>query len=74
MICQNCGTSHGCGCQAKQASDGHPVCTSCIQTYEMKLKSKGTPSPNNFQGSPDPNLNASLRPTLNSITFNNVND
>ena len=62
MICPNCNTHHGCGCQAKTASDGKLCCTSCIQNYELRKTNQPTPSPNNFQGSPEPNLNTSMKP------------
>lgn len=38
MTCQNCSTTLSCGCQKRTASDGKVVCSSCIQTYESKLK------------------------------------
>lgn len=79
MKCNNCGVPcMGCaGATPMTASDGKSVCSKCIAAYEMskgRNPNQPTPSPNNFQGSPEPNLNASMRPTLNSITFNNVND
>lgn len=39
MICQNCGATHGCGCQQKIASDGKSCCTSCLATYQASLNS-----------------------------------
>ena len=40
MICPNCKTKHGCGCQAKKASNGASVCTTCIVSYEASLKNQ----------------------------------
>lgn len=72
MTCQNCGATHGCGCQQRVASDGKICCSTCIQSYEMS-KGKGQPSPQNYQGSPIQN-NSSIAPVVNSIIFNNLND
>ncbi len=35
--CSNCGSSLGCSCQKRTASDGRQVCVSCMQAYEAKL-------------------------------------
>lgn len=70
MKCQNCGASHGCGCQARTASDGTQCCSACIQQYEMTKKSNqnivtiGQPSPNNHKGT---------APTITSIVYNKFN-
>jgi hypothetical protein len=39
MNCTNCGAKLGCSCQKRTASDGRPVCASCIAAYEAGLKS-----------------------------------
>ena len=45
MNCPNCNTKLSCGCQQRKASDGKQVCSSCIQSYEAKLKAqKQSPS------------------------------
>jgi len=36
----NCGTSLGCSCQKRVASDGKSVCANCISAYEVNLKKK----------------------------------
>lgn len=36
--CNNCNTTITCGCQKRTASDGKQVCSSCILSYEQKLK------------------------------------
>ena len=36
--CQNCKKKLSCGCQKRKASDGASVCSTCISTYEQKLK------------------------------------
>lgn len=43
--CLNCGTSLGCSCQKRVASDGKSVCANCISAYEVKLKSNNAPKP-----------------------------
>lgn len=35
--CLNCGTSLGCSCQKRVASDGKSVCANCISAYEKKI-------------------------------------
>lgn len=40
MICQNCNSKHGCGCQARIASDGRQCCTLCINKYEASISNK----------------------------------
>lgn len=42
----NCGTSMGCSCQRRVASDGKSCCSSCISAYEVNLKNKITVTPN----------------------------
>lgn len=63
MTCFNCGASHGCGCQARIASDGKNCCNSCIASYEIQIYSKLT----------QPQTNTGQAPVINSIVFNNVN-
>ena len=36
--CPNCGNKLSCGCQRRKASDGTTVCSTCLQSYERKLK------------------------------------
>jgi hypothetical protein len=36
--CTNCGNQMSCGCQRRTASDGSSVCSSCLASYEVKLK------------------------------------
>jgi hypothetical protein len=53
--CSNCGIKIGCSCQRRTASDGTPVCSSCVNTYEEKLKNnaqkkQSTQSSNNVWG------------------------
>lgn len=38
MNCPNCDKKLTCGCQKKVASNGKPVCTNCLSSYEAKLK------------------------------------
>lgn len=38
MKCSNCGSSIGCSCQQRTASDGKRCCSKCIMAYEKKLK------------------------------------
>ena len=38
MNCPNCNKELTCGCQKKIASDGKVVCTTCLPTYEDKVK------------------------------------
>lgn len=38
--CLNCGSSLGCSCQKRIASDGKSVCANCITAYEVNLKKK----------------------------------
>lgn len=66
MKCQNCGATHGCGCQARTANDGTQCCSKCVQTYNMNHPGKGSavigqPSPNNHQGT---------APIIHSVTYN----
>lgn len=50
--CPNCKKSLSCGCQKRKASDGKPVCTNCVKSYESKLtrqvwpRVEETPLPN----------------------------
>jgi hypothetical protein len=37
-ICQNCKSKLSCGCQKRSASNGVPVCTMCLSSYEATLK------------------------------------
>jgi hypothetical protein len=37
-ICQNCKSKLSCGCQKRTASNGTPVCSVCLLTYENSLK------------------------------------
>lgn len=46
MNCPNCNTKLSCGCQKKTASDGKSVCSSCISSYESKLKQQAKLKPN----------------------------
>lgn len=39
MICPSCKNVIGCLCQMRTASDGVKVCSTCIATYESKIKS-----------------------------------
>lgn len=56
MTCPNCNTQHGCGCQAKTASDGTRCCSSCLHNVEKAILERNsivnnpTPSPNNHTG------------------------
>lgn len=44
--CSNCKITLGCSCQRRTASNGVPVCTSCIGAYEASLlAAKTTPAP-----------------------------
>tara|TARA_B100000902_G_C26410396_1_gene482024 strand:- start:209 stop:364 length:156 start_codon:yes stop_codon:yes gene_type:complete len=36
--CKHCGKRLSCGCQRRKASDGTQVCSSCVASYETKLK------------------------------------
>jgi hypothetical protein len=36
--CSNCGSVISCGCQRRTASDGTPVCSSCVSVYEQKFQ------------------------------------
>lgn len=36
--CPNCKRKLSCGCQKKKASNGSIVCSSCITSYEKKVK------------------------------------
>ena len=36
--CTHCGKQLSCGCQRRTASDGTQVCSSCVASYEAKLK------------------------------------
>lgn len=54
MRCGNCNTKHGCGCQARTASDGTACCSLCLAAYEM---SKGNNPAKAKAGTP--NLNPS---------------
>ena len=38
IICSNCGTRLSCSCKERVASDGKKVCTTCITSYEAKIK------------------------------------
>jgi hypothetical protein len=38
MNCTNCNAKLSCGCQKRVASDGKQVCSSCVSSYEQKLK------------------------------------
>lgn len=42
--CSNCKITLGCSCQRRTASNGVPVCTSCIAAYENALLAKKTPA------------------------------
>lgn len=44
MICLNCKTQLGCGCQVRKASNGASCCSNCITAYENSLK-KPAPVP-----------------------------
>ncbi len=53
--CLNCGATLTCGCQKRTAKDGKACCSSCIASYESKLKRSAvqtvppkTPPPNKF--------------------------
>ena len=73
--CPNCNTPCvGCaGAKLTTASDGKAVCTKCIAAYEMsKGRNPNQPGPspsNQVETSPS----GSLKPTINKITFNNLN-
>jgi len=43
MNCPNCNKTLTCGCQKKIASDGKAVCTSCLASYEEKIKEAPKP-------------------------------
>ena len=58
--CLNCGSSLGCSCQKRVASDGKSVCANCITAYEVNLKKK-------TQTPPKPN---STTPTNVSVSYN----
>lgn len=45
MNCPNCNTRLSCGCQKRTASDGRQVCSSCIQSYEARIKKTNTKPP-----------------------------
>src|SRR5687768_18544962 len=45
MQCPNCKATHGCGCQARQASDGTACCSKCVGAYNQKLAQKKGSSP-----------------------------
>lgn len=36
--CKHCGKRLSCGCQRRKASDGTQVCSTCVASYEAKLK------------------------------------
>tara|TARA_R100001460_G_scaffold90642_1_gene132331 strand:- start:613 stop:768 length:156 start_codon:yes stop_codon:yes gene_type:complete len=36
--CKHCGKKLSCGCQRRRASDGTQVCSTCVASYEEKLK------------------------------------
>jgi len=38
--CTHCGKQLSCGCQRRRASDGTQVCSTCVASYEAKLKQK----------------------------------
>lgn len=38
--CPNCKSAITCGCQKRTASNGQQVCSSCLASYENKLKQK----------------------------------
>ena len=40
--CQNCNAKLTCGCQKRTASNGKPVCSNCLSSYEAKLKGGNT--------------------------------
>lgn len=39
-MCPNCGTSMGCSCQRRVASNGAAVCANCITAYEQSIKTQ----------------------------------
>ena len=43
--CLNCGTSLGCSCQKRVASDGKSVCANCQSAYEVKIKTISVQKP-----------------------------
>lgn len=45
--CPNCKAKLSCGCQKRTASNGVSVCSSCVSSYEAKIKQAKGPSPNN---------------------------
>lgn len=38
MNCTNCGSQITCGCQKRTASNGVEVCSSCVLSYEERLR------------------------------------
>lgn len=38
MNCTNCGSQITCGCQKRTASNGVEVCSSCVISYEDRLR------------------------------------
>lgn len=38
MNCTNCGSQITCGCQKRTASNGVEVCSSCVLSYEDRLR------------------------------------
>ena len=36
--CSNCKAKLSCSCQKRTASNGKPVCTMCLASYESNLK------------------------------------
>lgn len=47
MKCTNCGTTFGCSCKKRQASNGTACCQSCITEYENSLNAKKVKQPVN---------------------------
>jgi hypothetical protein len=45
--CLNCKARITCGCQKRTASNGQQVCSSCLASYEAKLKAN--PPKDNLQ-------------------------
>jgi hypothetical protein len=65
MKCQNCGNTLSCGCQKRVASDGASVCSSCITSYEVKIKQNKTTS---VQTSV-PRIHQNTAPVVTGVTY-----
>ena len=49
--CKNCGTSLGCSCQLRTASNGTACCSICLVGYERKISGNKAPATPPKQGS-----------------------